>query len=120
MSQQGASAMQTFYRKIELLVILLAAPIVISFIVNYLVPVVGFGAQTTASITYGIGVACTSGGVSYLWTLAAGCAHVASDPAIPSVLMNILEGAIVTIDLIFVAIEGVRIIPAITAIRADQ
>ena len=128
MSQQGASATQAFYRRIEVLVFLLASPVVISFFVSYLVPVVGFGAAVHAPITFGLAAACTDSTrtVAYLWsvggTISDGvCTGTASsDPSMPVVLLNILEGSIVTIDLILVAIEAIRMVPAITQMRQEQ
>ena len=100
---RNVSATYQLRRKAIMIIIILLVPVFLSFLL-YVVST-SAGAGTPATVGYGLTAVCTSNGVSYLWTIAAGssgtkCVASPTDPALPSIVFNALNSFLILIVII--------------------
>src|ERR1700680_3283382 len=113
MSHQSASHLAQTRERIIILLMALSAPLIVQFFL-YLIAA-SAGAASLPAVGYGISAcaaaACTAGGISSFW-LPAG-------PSLPTILLGVMNGALLFIVAIVAIIEGIRLVGGLLQSRED-
>src|SRR6266480_7697271 len=113
MSSRSASTLGQTRERIIILLVALSVPIIVQFFVYTLasatgateLPVVGYGITACAT------AACTANGVSALW--------LPGGPTLPTVLLIVLNSALLFVVSIVVVIEAIRLVGSLLTMRED-
>ena len=113
MSSRSAATLGQTRERIIILLVALSVPPIVQFFVYILasaagavsLPVVGYGIAACAA------AACTASGVSALW--------LPGGPLLPTMLLAVLNTALLFIVAIVVVIEAIRLVGSLLVIRED-
>ena len=113
MSSRSAATLGQTRERIIILLVALSVPPIVQFFIYILasaagavsLPVVGYGIAACAA------AACTASGVSALW--------LPSGPLLPTMLLAVLNTALLFIVAIVVVIEAIRLVGSLLVMRED-
>ena len=113
MSSRSAATLGQTRERIIILLVALAVPLIVQFFIYILasatgaadLPVVGYGIAACSA------AACTASGVSALW--------LPGGPTLPTVLLTLLNTALLFIVAIVVVIEAIRLVGSLLVMRED-
>ena len=109
MSYQPETPIQKLRTYGIIMVLALLGPLIISFILWIVGSAFAAGGGVAPGITYGIyQIPGNVSGVSYLWINSPANGGVASSPAFPTVMLNILNSLIVIISLVVAIFMGIE------------
>ena len=113
MSNRSASSLAQMRERVIVLLVALAAPLVVQFFLFLIAS--SAGAASLPTVTYGISacsaLACTANGISSFW--------LPSGPSLPTILLGVLNGALLFIVAIVAIIEGIRLVGGLLQSRED-
>jgi hypothetical protein len=113
MSSRNASTLGQTRERIIILLVALSVPLIVQFFLYILasaagatsLPVVGYGISACAA------AACTANGVSAIW--------LPGGPTLPTVLLTLLNTALLFIVAIVTVIEAIRLVGSLLVTRED-
>jgi hypothetical protein len=113
MSSRNATTLGQTRERIIILLVALSVPLIVQFFLYILanaagaveLPVVGYGIAACST------VACTANGVSALW--------LPGGPTLPTVLLSLLNSALLFIVAIVTVIEAIRLVGSLLVTRED-
>ena len=113
MSSRNASTLGQTRERIIILLVALSVPLIVQFFLYILasatgatsLPVVGYGISACAA------AACTANGVSAIW--------LPGGPTLPTVLLTLLNTALLYIVAIVTVIEAIRLVGSLLVTRED-
>ena len=113
MSSRNASTLGQTRERIIILLVALSVPLIVQFFLYILanaagatsLPVVGYGISACAE------AACTANGVSAIW--------LPGGPTLPTVLLTLLNTALLFIVAIVTVIEAIRLVGSLLVTRED-
>ena len=113
MSSRNASTLGQTRERIIILLVALSVPLIVQFFLYILasaagatsIPVVGYGISACAA------AACTANGVSAIW--------LPGGPTLPTVLLTLLNTALLFIVAIVTVIEAIRLVGSLLVTRED-
>ncbi len=113
MSSRNASTLGQTRERIIILLVALSVPLIVQFFLYILasaagatsLPVVGYGISACAA------AACTANGVSAMW--------LPGGPTLPTVLLTLLNTALLFIVAIVTVIEAIRLVGSLLVTRED-
>jgi len=109
MSYQVETPIQKLRTYGTIMVLALLGPLIVSFIIWIVGSAFAAGGGRAPGITYGLYmIPGNVSGVSYLWINSPANGGVASSPAFPTVMLNILNSLIVIISLVVAIFMGIE------------
>jgi hypothetical protein len=113
MSSRNASTLGQTRERIIILLVALSVPLIVQFFLYILASAAG--ATSLPVVGYGIGAcsaaACTANGVSAIW--------LPGGPTLPTVLLTLLNTALLFIVAIVTVIEAIRLVGSLLVTRED-
>ena len=113
MSSRNANTLGQTRERIIILLVALSVPLIVQFFLYILASAAG--AADLPTVGYGISAcaaaACTANGVSALW--------LPGGPTLPTVLLSLLNTALLFIVAIVVVIEAIRLVGSLLVTRED-